>query len=377
MIELAEILRRYGPAYRAKFGAQMPPSHHKVMQDIEDCRTAALGGQIFFCEPCQESRYSYHSCQNRHCPKCGNGNAAEWLAMQNTLLLPVTSFMVTFALPAELRDPARRHQKTLYSLFFQTSAASLQKLAGDRDFIGGQLGFFGVLQTWTRDLRYHPHIHYIVAGGGLSADGRQWLAARENFLVPVKALSVIFRAKFRDALQKIPHLYAQVPPETWEKDWVVHAEPVGSGQQALKYLAPYIFRVALSNQRLLKLEDGNVTFQYKDAKTDTLKTQILPVEELIRRFLQHVLPTRFIKVRYYGFLSARNRHRLAQVKAVLNVEPVEKQPPLHAPAEMPDGQQAHEMRCPTCGSVMRLVGDLAPTRLRPFGFYLQRARASP
>jgi Putative transposase/Transposase zinc-binding domain len=349
----------------------MPPGHHKVMQDIEACRTEALGGQLFLCEPCQESRYSYHSCQNRHCPKCGNDHAAEWLAMQNTLLLPVTYFMVTFALPAELREPARRHQNTLYSLFFRTSAAALQKLAADRHVVGGQLGFFGVLHTWTRDLRYHPHIHDIVAGGGLSADGRQWLAARKDFLVPVKALSTIFRAKFRDALKKLPDLYAQVPPETWEKDWVVHAEPVGSGQQALKYLAPYIFRVALSNQRILKLEDDHLTFQYKDAKTDTLHTQILPVEEFIRRFLQHVLPTRFIKVRYYGFLSSRNRHRLAQVNELLNVKPLEKQQPPHAPAEVPAGQPA-EMRCPKCGSVMQLVGAIGPTRFRLHG-----ARASP
>lgn len=343
LIELAEIFRRYGPAYRAKFGAHMPPSHHKVMHDLEDGRTEALGGQIFLCEPCQESRYSYHSCQNRHCPKYGPGNAEEWLARQNTLLLPVTYVMVTVALPAELRDPARCHQKTLYSLFFQASAAALQKLADDRNFSGGQLGFFGVLHTWTRALRYHPHIHDIVAGGGLSADGRQGLVARENFLVPVNALSVIFRAKFRDALQKIPQVYAHVPPETWEKAWVVPAEPVGSGQQALKSLAPDIFRVARSNQRLLKLEDGHVTFQGKDAKTDTLKTQILPVEELIRRFLQPVLPTRFIKVRDYGFLSSRNRHRLAQVKALLNVEPLEKPPPLHPPLRRRMGRKL--MRC--------------------------------
>jgi hypothetical protein len=349
----------------------MPPSHHQVMHDIEDWRTEALGGQALLCEPCQESRYRYHSCQNRHCPTCGNDHAEEWLAMQNTLLLPVPYFRVTFALPAELREPARRHQKTFYSLFCRTSAAALQKLAAERHFVGGQLGFFGVLHTWRRDLRYHPPIHYIVAGGGLSADGRAWLAARKDFLVPVNALSTIFRAKFRDALQKTPAVYAHVPPETGERDWVVHAEPLGSGQQALKYLAPSIFRVALSHQRLLKLEDGNVTFQYKDAKTATLNTQILPVEALIRRVLQHVLPPRFIKVRYYGFLSSRNRHRLAKLNDLLNGKPVATPQPPHAPAAMPDSQQA-EMRCPKCGSIMRLVGDIEPTRLRLHG-----ARASP
>lgn len=341
------------------------------MADIEACRTEALGGHVFLCEPCQEYRYSYRSCQNRHGPKCQHGNAEEWLQMQNALLLPVPYFMLTFALPAELREAARRHPKTIYSIFFRTSAAALQKLARAREFVGGQLGFFGVLHTWTRDLRYHPHIHSIVAGGGLSVDGGQWLPAREDFLVPVKALSKIFRAKCRDALQKTP-LYAHVPPETWAKDWVVHCEPVGSGHQALKYLAPYIFRVALSNQRILKLEDGTVTFQYKDAQTDALATQTLAVEEFIRRFLPHVLPDRFLKVRYDGFLASRTRQRLETIKALLHVKAVENAPPPQVAADAPDGVEAHELRCPKCGSVMRLVGDILPTRFR-----LRGARASP
>jgi hypothetical protein len=278
---------------------------------------------------------------------------------------------VTFALPAELRAPARHHQHTFYSLFFRTSAAALPKLAADRHCVGGPRGFFGVLHTWTRDLRSHPHMHSSVAGGGLAADGRAWLAARRDFLVPVQALSTIFRAKFRDALQNPPALCAQVPPETWERDGVVPAEPVGSGQQALKDLAPYIFRVALRNQRLLKLEDGHVTSQYKDAKTATLNPQTLPVEEFLRRFLPHVLPPRFINVRYYGFLSSRHRHRLARLNDRLNVKPVATPQPPHAPAAVPDSQQTAR-RWPKCGRSMRLVGDIKPTRFRRHG-----ARASP
>jgi len=224
--------------------------------------------------------------------------------------------MLTFTLPDTLNEVARRNQKFIYSLFFQAAAAALQKLARDPKFVGGQLGFFGVLQTWARDLAYHPHIHFIVAGGGLSDDGTQWRALHGKFLVPVLALSKIFRAKFRDALKKKPELFAQVPPETWQKDWVVHCEPVGSGKHALKYLAPYIFRVAISNRRLLRLENGHVTFQYRDGETKQIKTKTITAEEFIRRFLQHVLPYRFIKVRYYGFLSARHRPRLEKVMVV-------------------------------------------------------------
>jgi Transposase zinc-binding domain/Putative transposase len=206
MLELAEILRQYGPTYRANFGAHRPPSHHQVMHDIADCRTEALGGQVLLCEPGQESRYRDHACHNRPCPKCGHDHVEAWLALQNTRLLPVPYLRVTLALPAELREPARHHQPTFYSLFCRTSAAALQKLAADRHVVGGQLGCFGVLHPWTRDLRDPPQMHDSVAGGGLAADGRAWLAARRDLLVPVKALSTIFRATFRDALKKTPAL---------------------------------------------------------------------------------------------------------------------------------------------------------------------------
>jgi hypothetical protein len=347
----------------------MPPSHKRALQDIINCRTETLGGQVYFCEQCQDRRYSYHSCQNRHCPKCGNDKADEWLKMQSALLLPVTYFMVTFTLPDTLNEVARRNQKFIYNLFFQTAAAAMQKLACDPKFVGGQLGFFGVLQTWARDLAYHPHLHFIVAGGGLSEDGQSWRAAAEKFLVPVKALSEIFRAKFRDALSRKPELFSQVPPETWHKDWVVDCRPVGSGERALKYLAPYIFRVAISNRRLLKMEtspagNSTVTFQFRDGETKQLKTRTLTAEEFIRRFLQHVLPRRFIKVRYYGFLSPRHRPRLEKVKELLHAKVLTTEPTDAASTKAPEEREAHVMRCPKCGGVMKLLGDIAPKRTR-------------
>jgi hypothetical protein len=355
---LADLFRLHGPAYRARFQNRIPPSHRRVMEAIENCRTEALGGQVYHCTSCDHYRYSYHSCQNRHCPKCRNDEATTWLARQQKLLLPVIHFLVTFTLPDPLRQLARSHQKLIYNLLFRTSAAALQKLARDPRFVGGQLGLVGVLQTWTRDLRYHPHIHYLIPAGGLSRDG-QWLPAKHpRFLVPVKALGKIFRAKFRDTLKKTP-LYPQVPPQVWNQDWVVDCEPVGSGQATLKYLAPYVFRVALSNNRILKLQDGQVTFRYQDGQTKTQKLATLPAPEFIRRFLQHVLPHRFQKVRYYGLFRAQQRPRLQQLQAWLAVTPKAEDPTQFAPSpDTPAEPHLKVIRCPQCGRPMQPVERL-------------------
>jgi hypothetical protein len=353
VVELADIFRRYGPAYREKYGQRMPPSHRKAMWAIEHCRTEALGGHVFHCDGCDETRYSYHSCRNRHCPKCQNDAGQQWLSRQQDLLLSVPYFMLTFTLPFGLRQVARRHQKCIYNLLFRTSAAAMQKLALDPRFVGGQIGMVGVLHTWARDLSYHPHVHYLVPAGGLSHDGQHWQPANENFLVPVKALSAIFRAKFRDALRQTD-LFDLVPPEVWQKDWVVHCKPVGNGSSALKYLAPYIFRVAISNNRIVKLENDKVTFRYQDAKTGKKKYCVFPAEKFIQRFLQHVLPQGFMKVRYYGFLSAGNRKRLNRVRESLGTS---------EPAQTTDDQQLETMMadtlpCPKCGQAMQMVQTL-------------------
>jgi len=277
VVELAEIFRRHGPAYREKYGARLLPSHRRAMGDIESCRTEALGGHVYLCTHCERKLYSYHSCKNRHCPKCQGEAAQEWLVHQQELLLPVPYFLLTFTLPAGLRDVVRSNQKCMYNLLFRTSAAATQELARDPRFVGGQIGLIGVLHTWARNLTYHPHVHYLVPAGGLSADGQTWLPARKDFFVPVKPLSIIFRAKFRDALQKTD-LFDSVPAEAWTQDWVaVGCQPVGSGFAALKYLAPYIFRVAISNHRIRKLAHDRVSFCYQDSDTGDLRQDLYPL----------------------------------------------------------------------------------------------------
>jgi len=355
LLEVADIFRLHGPDYREKFGNRMLPSHRRVMQDIETCRTATLGGQLYYCAHCDEQRYSYHSCKNRHCPKCQNEQANEWLKEQRELLLPTHHFLVTFTLPAELRALARSNQKTIYNLLFRASAAALLQLAQDPHFVGARLGMLGVLHTWTRQLLYHPHVHYIVTGGGLTDKGR-WVSSRKDFLVPVKALSPIFRAKFRDALKQT-ELFDQVPAQVWQKHWVVHSEPVGSGQQAFQYLAPYIFRVALSNNRLRNLHDGQVTFSYKDSATDQLKHCTLTAEEFIRRFLQHVLPPRFIKIRYYGLLSPAHRQLLLKARHLLSAitSNLKSQ-------EVKTSESLAVLSCPHCGGPLTLLAPIARGR---------------
>ena len=319
MITLSEIFRRYGPAYREKLADRMPANHRAAMAAIEQCRTEALGGHVSTCPRCATTRYHYHSCRNRHCPMCQQGQAQSWLAKQQDLLLPVPYFLVTFTLPAQLRALARQNQRQLYSLLFRSSATALQQLAADPRFLGGQIGMVGVLQTWTRDLRYHPHIHSLVPAGALARDGRGWLRAKGQFLVHTKPLAALFRGKLRAGLRQL-RLEKEVASETWSKPWVVDCRPVGSGEAALKYLAPYVFRVALSNNRLVGVANGEVTFRYRDGESKKTKLCTLSAEEFIRRFLQHVLPKGFVKVRSFGLLSPGMRHRLAQVREVLVVE---------------------------------------------------------
>jgi len=353
MVEIAEIFRLHGAEYRAKFGNRMLPSHLRAMKDIERCRTESLGGQLYYCQNCDERRYSYHSCKNRNCPKCQNHQANQWLEDQKNLLLPVTHFLVTFTLPEELRAVARGNQKTIYNILFRASSEALQKLALDPRFIGGRIGMVGVLHTWTRALVYHPHVHYIVTGGGLTED-RRWNSSREDFLVPVKALSPIFRAKFRDQLKKT-ELFLQVDEQAWKKKWVVHSEPVGSGEAAFKYLAPYVFRVAISNNRILTLENSLVTFKYKESATDQIRFCTLAAEEFIRRFLQHALPDRFVKVRYYGLMSPGYRELLNKAIELLSAGVVELNPTDRHSREQ---KQTPAPCCPSCGTVLILINEL-------------------
>ncbi len=374
-LELADIVRQYGPAYRQKYAARLLPSHRRALRAIEQCRTEALGGQVYTCPQCDHVvEYRYHSCRNRHCPKCQHAQAQAWLAQQQTFLLPVPYFLLTFTLPAALRPLARQQQRLFYDLLFRASAAATQQLAQDPRFLGGQIGLIGVLHTWTRDLRYHPHVHYLVPAGGLAAAkrGQTWLPARRNFLLPVKALSRLFRGHFQRALQNTPY-YAGVPARVWTQAWIVHCKPVGSGEIALKYLAPYIFRVALSNRRLVKLEHDQVTFRYTDAASRQTRFCTLPAEQFLHRFLQHVLPKGFVKVRYYGFFAPGCRPRLASLQQHLRQGPIAS-PRLPHPDSVAEGagpslctpqRSSDEVRCPVCGRAMQVRSFLRPSERCP------------
>lgn len=356
MVELAEIFRRYGPDYIDRFGTKMPPSHRRAINDIIDCRTEQMGGHLYRCEnpDCQHLVYAYHSCGNRSCPKCGQDKTQRWIEKQNHLLLPTHYFLVTFTLPCELRPVARSNQKVAYNLLFKSSAAALQQLAKDQRFGGGDIGMMGGLHTWRRDMGYHPHVHFIVPGGGLSPDRSKWLPSNPEFFVPVQALSPIFRAKFRDALKKTD-LFKSVPADVWQKDWVVHCKPVGNGNSALKYLAPYVYRVAITNKRIEKLENDQVTFRFKNSATDQWKTATLPALEFIHRFLQHVLPKGFVKIRYYGFMAPNKKNLLAVAKYLLGATGVSVVTPA---AEQP-------YVCPHCGAKLLHVKSLPKSTRAP------------
>lgn len=366
-LELADILREYGYAYRQKYADKLLPSHRQVMWAIEHCRTESLGGQVYGCATCQEFQYSYHSCRNRHCPKCQHEQTQDWLEVQRELLLPVPYFMLTFTLPAQLRDLVSKNQKLMYNLLFRASAQVTQNLALDPRYVGGQIGLVGVLHTWARNLIYHPHVHYLVPGGGVGANG-DWLSARNKFFLPVRALSKLFRAAFWRALKNTA-LFQQIPKTVWQKEWVVHCKPVGNGQAALKYLAPYIHRVAISNRRLVdiehsgSLETSRVTFQYRTSDTGQIKRCTLTIEQFLQRFLQHVLPGGFVKVRYYGFFGATRRVRLTLLQRQL-ARLADPDPADEPDAETGEPQISQKITCPKCGLPMLFKRDLLPVACR-------------
>ncbi|MHA1701068.1 MAG: IS91 family transposase [Promethearchaeota archaeon] len=325
MIKIADIFRKHGSSYINQYSHTMLPSHKKAFADILKCRTPIMGGKVYYCPDCNKYEYSYHSCGNRNCPKCQNDKANLWLEKNSRLLLPVNHFMVTFTIPKELRKLARSNQKLFYSILFKTSSKTMEKLSLDKKYVGGKLGMIAILHTWSKTLVYHPHVHYIVTGGGYSKENNKWNRSRDNFLFPVKVLSKIFKAKFRDELSKTnPTIFNSISADVWYKAWVVNSIPVGKGEKALKYLAQYVFRIAISNNRIISLKNGVVAFKYKDSKTnpstDGWKIMNLEADEFIRRFLQHVLPSGFVKVRYYGLFASANRDLLSKTKEILGCD---------------------------------------------------------
>ena len=348
MPELAEIFRLYGPDYLDLFSDRMLPSHIRALRDIAQCRTEALGGHIYQCDQCGYLHYAYHSCRNRHCPKCHYMDTREWIEKCRNLILPVTHFHLVFTLPQELREIVRAHQSELLGILCQASAHALKKLAMDPHYLGGRIGILCVVHTWTRAMVYHPHAHCLVPGGGLSEDGKRWLSSRKTFLVPVKALSVIFRAKFMELARKaLPHV--RFPDSVWRKNWVVYAKPAVQGaDKVIDYLARYVHRVAITNSRILSMENGQIRFRYKDSRDGAWKTMTLQAHEFIRRFLQHVLPQGFNKVRYYGILSPSNRHLLEQAKELLADRKKDRENSTgNDPVVLPD-PHTEPMLCPSC-----------------------------
>jgi hypothetical protein len=367
MLEVADIIRRHGAAYRARIGTALAPSQRRALRDLAACRTPVRGGHVHRCTQCGRTVYTYHSCGNRHCPKCHRVQTDRWLAAQRAHLLPCPYYLLTFTLPRELRAVARDHPRSVYGVLMRCAAAALQTLASDPRYVGGRLGGLAVLHTWTRALLYHPHVHLLVTAGGLSADGSHWIAARHPaYLVPVQALSVLFRAKLGAALKQAG-LLAHVPPGVWDKGWVVHCQPAGRGDRVLDYLGRYVFRVAISNSRLEQVQDGAVTFRYRDNRTHALRRVTLSGVEFLQRFLQHVLPSGCAKIRYYGLWSPTCRKHLEHARTLLGGPPAsDPNDPVAGPG--PDAPVVRPLRsshCPHCQTgTLVVVAILTPHRSR-------------
>lgn len=362
MLEVAEIFRLHGESFRAHH--DVAPWQRKAMADIEHCRTAYFGGHLERCDRCGHEHYSYHSCRNRHCPKCHGEQTDAWLQKQQARLLPVAYYLLTFTLPAWLRPLARTHPRQIYNLLIRAAVASLQKLARDPQWVGGALPILAVLHTWTRAMLFHPHVHLLVPAGGICPKGAWVKAKHPNFLVPGYALSQIFRAKIRAGLKKLGLLEPGCP--CWNQKWDVNCRHAGSGEKVLDYLARYVFRIAITNSRLEKLESGEVTFRYRDNKTQQLRHLTLPAEEFIDRFLQHVLPKGFVKVRTYGLWSAPQQKLLAKVQIQLAIASPARLlalPELEQPASPP---VTVVDLCPKCKlGHMIFIREIAPERKRP------------
>ena len=379
-LAVADVFRRYGAPYRDDAGPLLSMAQRRVMTAIERCRTAALGGHVERCDQCGHTRVWYNSCANRHCPSCKALARAAWIKDRQAELLDTPYFHVVFTVPAEVAAIAHHNQAVVYGILFRAVAETLRTIAADPQHLGAAIGFFAVLHTWGQTLVYHPHLHCVVPGGGLSIDGTRWVSCRPGFFLPVRVLSRRFRRLFLEALQDAfdadalrfgPALdtlrnrgaFARHLLPARRAEWVVYAKaPFAGPQQVLDYVGRYTHRVAISNNRLLDMDDGHVRFRYKDYRADsaeTPKVMTVPATEFIRRFLQHVLPARFHRIRYYGLLG--NRHRketLARCRQLLGT-PAPETPSATGPADYRDRYEAltgFSLRvCPVCHDGHMLV----------------------
>jgi Putative transposase/Transposase zinc-binding domain len=356
-MNLADVVRRHGPAYLGKYGERMPKSHRRALDAIMRCHTPAQGGSLYACDHCGTRRFAYHRCGHRACNQCGHAQSQQWLSAQTARLLPVGYFLVAFTIPQPLRAIFRAHQRLCYDLLFVESAAALQDVARQPRYLGGDLAMLGVLHTWSRQLSYHPHVHYLVPGVALRADGTLCFPADPEYLLPVQRLSARFRSRMRASLRQVaPDLYARIPQRTWREPWIVHSQFAGRGAQALSYLARYVSKTALSSNRLLHQDNRNVTFSYRESKTNSERTLTLGGEAFLHRFLQHVLPKGFRRVRTSGWLSPAARRRFQTVRILL-----------HAPDHLPSQRTtlAIPVCCPHCQHPMRRIADFRRTRGPP------------
>lgn len=369
-LEVADIFRVAGPAYRANHAGHLNLGQLKVMAAIENCRTAALGGHVEACDDCGHWRIAYNSCRNRHCPKCQGAAARTWLAERKADLLPVGYFHVVFTLPAEVADIAFQNKAVVYDLLFRAASETVLTIAADPKHLGARIGITAVLHTWGSALTHHPHVHMIVPGGGIALDGTRWISSRPAFLLPVRVLGALFRRLFLTRLLalfdagKLAFFGALAGLATRKaflrhlspirkKRWVVYAKPPFAGPQAvLAYLSRYTHRVAISNRRLIAFDKAGVTFRYKDYRRDGADRQqvmTLASEEFIRRFLLHVLPRGFHRIRHYGLLSSSaRRDSLALARRLLGVAA-----PIAEPE--PDASPDNRPPCPCCGGHMTIV----------------------
>jgi hypothetical protein len=370
-LEVADIFRAAGPAYRTAHAGHLSLMQLKVMSAIEHCRTAALGGHVEACEDCGHVRVAYNSCRNRHCPKCQGAAARTWLVEREADLLPVSYFHVVFTLPAEVADIAFQNKAVVYDLLFRAASETMMTIAADPKHLGARIGITAVLHTWGSAMTHHPHVHMIVPGGGIALDGARWISSRPAFLLPVRVLGKLFRRLFLTRLIQLhdtgklaffgplapladrraflPHL-----APVRKKRWVVYAKPPFAGPQAvLAYLSRYTHRVAISNRRLLAFDETGVTFRYKDYRRDGADRQrvmTLTAAEFIRRFLLHILPRGFHRIRHYGLLAGSARKAsIARASELLAGAP--QQPTPLEPVEPPDARPP----CPCCGGRMIII----------------------
>jgi len=380
-LEVADIFRDHGAAWRSANAGHVSLGQLKVMSAIERCRTAALGGHVERCEKCSHTVIAYNSCRNRHCPKCQGAAAREWLAEREAELLPVPYYHVVFSLPAQIADIAYQNKAVIYDLLFKASSETMLTIAADPKHLGARIGFLSVLHSWGSPMTHHPHVHMIVPGGGFSLDGRRWVACRPRFLLAVPVLSELFRGLFLHKLRAAhragelqffgkharladPQPFAAYLRPLYNKKWVLYCKrPFGGPKEVLRYLARYTHRVAISNRRLLACDEKGVTFKWKDYRLEgreRYKVMTLPIYEFIRRFLMHVMPAGFHRIRYYGLLASGKRaDNIARARELLTL-PVISVDAIKAADSNADQAQTPEHRCPCCGGRMIIIERFEP-----------------